>query len=66
LPVSLPESRSRRSRAPNVSGRTPPRTAVGFVNAVATRAIVAGTPLIGLPFSLPGDGRIGFAVLAAL
>jgi MFS family permease len=42
-----------------------PAAAVGFVNAVATLAIVAGTPLIGLTFSLPGDGRIGFAVLAA-
>jgi MFS family permease len=43
-----------------------PAAAVGFVNAVATLAIVAGAPLIGLTFSLPGDGRIGFAVLAAL
>jgi MFS family permease len=43
-----------------------PAAAVGLVNAVATLAIVAGTPVIGLTFSLPGDGRIGFAVLAAL
>jgi MFS family permease len=43
-----------------------PAAAVGFVNAVATLVIVAGTPLIGLTFSLPGDGRIGFAVLAGL
>ena len=43
-----------------------PGAAVGFVNAVATLAIVVGTPLIGLTFSLPGDGRIGFAALAAL
>jgi len=41
-----------------------PAAAVGFVNSVATLVIVAGTPLIGLTFSLPGDGRIGFAVLA--
>jgi MFS family permease len=43
-----------------------PAAAVGLVNAVATLAIVAGTPLIGLTFSLPGGGRIGFAALAAL
>ena len=43
-----------------------PAAAVGFVNAVATLTIVAGTPLIGLTFSLPGSGRLGFAVLAAL
>ena len=32
-------------------------------------SLVAGTPLVGLTFSLPGDGRIGFiavGVLAAL
>ena len=29
-------------------------------------AILVGTPLAGLAFSLPGDGRIGFAVIAAL
>ena len=43
-----------------------PAAAVGLVNAVATLVIVVGTPLIGLTFSLPGDGRIGFALLAAL
>jgi hypothetical protein len=43
-----------------------PGAAVGFVNAVATLVIVAGTPLIGLTFSLPGNGRIGFALLAVL
>ena len=43
-----------------------PAAAVGLVNAVATLAIVVGTPLVGLTFSLPGDGRIGFAVLAVL
>jgi MFS family permease len=43
-----------------------PGAAVGFVNAVATLVIVVGTPLVGLTFSLPGDGRVGFAVLAAL
>jgi hypothetical protein len=28
--------------------------------------IVAGTPLVGLTFSLPGDGRIGFVALGVL
>jgi len=43
-----------------------PGAAVGFVNTWAIAAIVAGTPLLGLAFSLPGEGRIGFACLAAL
>jgi MFS family permease len=42
-----------------------PGAAVGFVNACAALVIVVGTPLVGLTFSLPGDGRIGFAVLGA-
>jgi predicted MFS family arabinose efflux permease len=40
-----------------------PGAAVGFVNAWASFVIVVGTPLVGLSFSLPGDGRLGFAVL---
>ena len=28
--------------------------------------IVVGTPLVGLTFSLPGDGRLGFVVLGGL
>ena len=46
-----------------------PGAAVGFVNAWASFVIVVGAPLVGLTFSLPGDGRIGFiavGVLAAL
>jgi fucose permease len=43
-----------------------PGAAVGFVNAWASLVIVAGAPLVGLTFSLPGDGRIGFVVLGAL
>jgi MFS family permease len=43
-----------------------PAAAVGLVNMVAAVTILAGTPLLGLTFSLPGDGRIGFAVVAAL
>jgi predicted MFS family arabinose efflux permease len=43
-----------------------PAAAVGFVNAAAVLTIVVGVPLAGLTFSLPGDGRIAFAVMAAL
>ena len=43
-----------------------PGAAVGFINAWASFVIVAGTPLVGLTFSLPGDGRIGFVALGAL
>lgn len=43
-----------------------PGAAVGFVNAWASLVIVAGTPLVGLTFSLPGDGRIGFVAIGAL
>lgn len=41
-------------------------TAVGAMNSYPVLAIVCGTPLVGLTFSLPGDGRIGFVALAAL
>ena len=43
-----------------------PGAAVGFVNGWAALVIVAGSPLVGLTFSLPGDGRIGFVVLGVL
>jgi MFS family permease len=43
-----------------------PATAIGVVNGVAALTIVAGVPLLGLTFSLPGDGRIGFVVVALL
>jgi predicted MFS family arabinose efflux permease len=43
-----------------------PAAAIGLVNGCAVLAILVGTPLAGLTFSLPGDGRIGFAVIAAL
>ena len=43
-----------------------PGAAVGFVNAWASLVIVAGAPLVGLTFSLPGDGRIGFVALGIL
>jgi MFS family permease len=43
-----------------------PGAAVGAVNMVAAFVILAGTPLLGLTFSLPGGGRVGFLVVAAL
>jgi MFS family permease len=43
-----------------------PAAAVGLVNMVAAVVILVGTPLLGLTFSLPGDGRIGFAAVAVL
>jgi MFS family permease len=38
-----------------------PGGAVGFVNAWAVLVLLVGTPLAGLAFALPGDGRLGFA-----
>ena len=43
-----------------------PGASVGFINAWAALAVVAGTPLVGLTFSLPGDGRIGFVALGVV
>jgi MFS family permease len=43
-----------------------PAAAVGLVNLAATLVILVGTPLVGLTFSLPGGGRVGFVVAAAL
>ena len=43
-----------------------PAAAVGLVNGSASVVALVGTPLLGLTFALPGDGRIGFAVVAAL
>jgi MFS family permease len=43
-----------------------PAAAVGLVNGSAAAVILAGTPLLGLSFGLPGDGRAGFVVVAAL
>jgi MFS family permease len=43
-----------------------PAAAVGVANGGAVLLIVIGVPLAGLSFSLPGDGRIGFAVIGAL
>jgi MFS family permease len=43
-----------------------PAAAVGIVNLAAILVILVGTPLLGLTFSLPGGGRVGFAVAAGL
>ena len=43
-----------------------PATAVGLTNMLATLVALVATPLIGLSFSLPGGGRLGFAIIAAL
>jgi len=43
-----------------------PATAVGVVNGAAALTIVVGSPLLALAFSLPGQGRVGFAVVAGL
>lgn len=43
-----------------------PAAAVGFVNMIAAVTILVGTPLVGLTFSLPSDGRVGFLAVAFL
>ena len=43
-----------------------PGAAIALVNACAVLVVVVGTPLAGLAFELPSDGRLAFAVIAAL
>ena len=43
-----------------------PAAGVAVVNGVAVLTILVGTPLAGLTFDLPGDGRLAFAAIAAL
>jgi nitrate/nitrite transporter NarK len=43
-----------------------PAAAVGMVNGAASLVVIVCTPLLGLTFRLPGDGRIGFVVVAVL
>ena len=43
-----------------------PGAAIGFVNSWAISAVLVGTPWLGLTFSLPSEGRVGFAVAAVL
>jgi MFS family permease len=40
-----------------------PAAAVGFVNACAVLVILVCTPLAGLTFDLPGDGRLAFLAI---
>jgi len=60
FPLAAVFSRAQRER-PDA-----PAAAVGFVNGVAVLTIVVGIPIAGLAFSLPGNGRIGFAVMGLL
>jgi MFS family permease len=43
-----------------------PAAAVALVNMASNLVIVAGIPLLGITFSLPGSGRVGFVVAAAI
>jgi MFS family permease len=43
-----------------------PGAAIALVNACGVLTILVGTPLAGLAFGLPGDGRLAFAAIAAL
>lgn len=43
-----------------------PGAAVALVNACAILAVLVGTPLAGIAFGLPGDGRLAFVAIAAL
>ncbi len=43
-----------------------PGAAIALVNGVAVATILVGTPLAGLAFELPGDGRVAFAAIAAV
>lgn len=43
-----------------------PAAAVGLINSSANAAVVAGVPLLGLTFSVAGDGRVGLAAVACL
>ena len=40
-----------------------PAAAVGLVNGAAVLVILVCTPLAGLTFSLPGDGRLAFLAI---
>lgn len=43
-----------------------PGAAIGAMNLYPALAIVVVTPLIGLTFGLPGEGRVGFFILAGM
>jgi len=60
LPFALIFAAAQRIRA------DAPAAAVGLVNACAIFVILIGTPLAGLAFELPSDGRLAFVAIAAL
>jgi nitrate/nitrite transporter NarK len=43
-----------------------PGAAIGLVNMAGGVTILVATPLVGVTFGLPGDGRIGFCALGVL
>jgi predicted MFS family arabinose efflux permease len=43
-----------------------PASAIALANGVALATILVGTPLAGLAFELPGDGRLAFVAIAGL
>jgi nitrate/nitrite transporter NarK len=43
-----------------------PGAAIGMINMCGALLILVATPLVGLTFSIAGNGRLGFAVLAGL
>ncbi len=43
-----------------------PARAAGLVNAAGNSMVLVGTPLVGLTFALPGEGRLGFGALLGL
>ena len=43
-----------------------PARGVGMTNASGSLIVLAGSPIIGATFSLPGAGRIGFAAIAVI
>jgi predicted MFS family arabinose efflux permease len=43
-----------------------PAAAIALVNACAVLTILVGTPLAGLAFELPSDGRLAFVAIAVL
>ena len=43
-----------------------PGAAIGLINMSGAVTILVLTPLVGMTFSLPGDGRIGFILIGAL
>ncbi len=43
-----------------------PGAAIALVNACGVLTILVGTPLAGLAFEAPGEGRLAFAAIAML